>query len=455
VAPVDMFELWRQPRHPDHADQVASHDGHEPLISRTEVFAVRDRDQHHEQVFHYTSRGQVIEMNDESVLVMQWAGFDLPVAELIDSALAIHLAEDFESFRQAATQVGALSVNWSYSDRQGNIGYVQSTAIPQRRHEQFFSLLDSTNPDHGWDGFHPPDDRPFALNPPKGWLANANNHAAGADWPYPIPGFYKQLRMRRITSLLDQDRRFDADDMTAFQLDRHSDRALSWKPWLADLAEASGRTPLAEELRAWDGNMSIDSDLAGLFSRWWHALPQALFSEPDSPDWRVMSQVIDEWLHDQPDLSDHPNSELDEAGQAALNQALSRGRVPLGAIQQLTIRHPMGQDGLLNRWLRLSRGPIPVGGDAASLNVSYSAYNPETATLRSRAGASMRFVMDWADPDSFRLNLTLGQSGHPSSPHFDDFLLDFLNGTPWTVPWTRAKVEAGAAHRLRLVPDRG
>jgi acyl-homoserine lactone acylase PvdQ len=64
----------------------------------------------------------------------------------------------------------------------------------------------------------------------------------------------------------------------------------------------------------------------------------------------------------------------------------------------------------------------------------------------------MRYVLDWANPDAFTLNLTMGQSGHPLSPHFDDFLADFLAGTPWTVPWHREIVEQRARSRLTLAP---
>ncbi len=452
VAPVDVFELWQQPRHPEDPTLLQTSDGWEPMETRTERILIRDHETGIEREFHSAPRGPVIEMDDQSVLVMQWSGLELPIAEVVENGLAIGYADDFDSFRQAGTQLGALSVNWSYSDRAGNIGYVQSTAIPRRRHDAYFAVLDATNSEHGWDGFHPVDERPFALNPEQGWLGNANNHAAGDDWSYPIPGFYKHLRMRRISALLDQDRLFNAADMTAFQLDRVSDRALSWKDRLAGAAERSGRQQIADELRRWEGEMRTDSETAGLFVRWWHFLPRALFEDGDTPHWRTMQAVMDEWLHENETAPGAGNIDFESAALTALEDALRAGAWPLGAFQELTIRHPLAQAGLLDRWLNLTRGPIPMGGDAGSLNVTYAAFNPDTARLRARAGASMRYVMDWSDPDNFTLNLTLGQSGNPFSPHFDDFLQDFVNGQPWNVPWTREAVEAGMARRLVLRP---
>lgn len=454
VAPVDVYELYHQPRRPDSPDLVGGPDGWQRLVSRTERFAVRGRERPIEREFHYTPLGRVVGMEDDHVTVMRWAGFELALGELITNGLALNRAQDFDAFRTAASDMGALSVNWSYSDRLGNIGYVQSTPVPVRRHERFFSILDATDPVNDWDGFHPPADRPFALNPDQGWLANSNNHAA-SDWPYPIPGYYKHLRMRRITDLLSGQERFDRHDMTRFQLDRRSDRALSWTAWLADIAERSGRTAIAAELRDWDGEMRADSDMAGLFQLWWHYLPRAAFGT-DQLDgrkaWRRLRPVLDNWLHTDPERAFPSAIDRDAAALTALEDALKIGIHPLGAIQTLTIRHPLANNALLDAWLDLSRGPVATGGDAGALNVSYVQFDEDQGRFKVRGGASMRFVMDWADPDTFTLNLSFGQSGNPFSPHFDDFFDDFLSGRPWTVPWTREAVERHTASRLTLRP---
>jgi penicillin G amidase len=451
VAPVDVFELYRQQRHPDDPGLVRGPDGWETVTTRRETFHLRDGESI-EREQHHTPRGRVVEMNEEEVLVMHWAGFELPMDNLIGHGLAINQATNFDQFRTAASNMGALSVNWSYSDREGNIGYVQSSPVPVRRHDRYFQVLDAADPAHIWDGFHPPESRPWAFNPEQGWLGNANNHAVADQWDYPIPGFYKHLRMRRINALLESREIFDRDDMTAFQLDRVSDRALSWKGWLAAVARESGRDSLASEIEAWDGNMSVESDMAGLFARWFNFLPHSLAANDDTPDWRHMLMLTDEWLHAAPEITPMGSIDRDQVALDAFEKALRAGAYPLGAIQHLTIRHPMADNPILDRWLRLSRGPIPIGGDPGSLNVSYAMFDRDSARLRSRAGASMRYVMDWSAPDTFTLNLTVGQSGHPSSPHFDNFLQDFLDGSPWRVPWTRESVEAGAGTRLVLEP---
>ncbi len=452
VAPVDVFELYRQSRHPEDPDRVAGPGGWEPIVRRVEQFGIRDQTAPIRREFEYTARGLVIDSRPDAVLTLHWAGFELEPGALIPNGLAITRSSDFDGFHQAASNMAALSVNWVYSDRAGNIGYVQSTPIPRRRHLRFFQVLDATDPINLWDGFHPVAERPFAFNPDQGWLANANNQAAGPDWPYVIPGFYKHLRMRRARAWLEPERVLDQTDMHRMQLDQVSDRALAWKGRLADVAEHSGRVAMAAELRAWDGGMRANSETAGLFARWWQHLPRHLFKTMEPPDWRIWRQVLDEWLHHPPAALGAGEIDLDAAALAALEDALRPGIRPLGTIQTLTIEHPLAKTGVLDRWLGLSRGPIPLGGDAGSLNVTYPRFVESTSTLSARAGASMRFVLDWSDVNRFTLNLTLGQSGHPLSRHFDDFLPSFLDGQPWTVPWTREAVEASSVSRLELVP---
>ena len=456
VAPVDLFELYRLPRDPERPDQVMGPDGPIGLVEREESLRIRGAEQALVQTYQYLPFGKVIESSPSEVLVLRWAGFDLPIEALIASGLAINRADDFSDFRSAASDMGALSVNWSYSDRAGNIGYLQSTPVPVRTHQQYFQTLDGTDPANHWQGFHPPAERPWALNPDQGWLANANNQATGPEWPYPIPGFYYQDRINRAAALLESQASFDQDDMQRFQLEQRSDRALAWKDWLAEIAEQSGRQPIARDLRRWDGIMDAHSDVAGLFARWWGFLPRALFDsdDPERPDWRQLRPVMDGWLRDG-GLSELAVRPLDEAALMALDDALRAGGArPLGLLQTLHIRHPLAQAGLLDRWLRLSRGPIAIGGDAASLNAVFGQFRTDNATWRARAGASMRYTLDWADPDAFSLNLGLGQSGNPLSPHFDSFLFNFLSGDPWTVPWSSETVREQAASRLVLAPNR-
>jgi penicillin amidase len=459
VAPVDLFDLYQVQQDPANPDRILGPDGWISLHTHQERIDIKGRDNPLIQSYQYAPFGKVVESSADQLLILRWAGFELPIEPLIRQGLAINRARNFDQFRAAASDMGALSVYWSYSDREGHIGYVQSTPVPIRNHNKFFRVLDGSNASYHWDGFHPPNKRPHVLDPSQGWLANANNRAADSEWEYPMPGFYYQDRIRRATALLESRPVFDRADMSRFQLDQTSDRALEWKDWLADLAERSGRTLIAEDLRAWDGQMRTQSDVAGLFARWWGYLPRRLFEASEQagtrPNWRTLRPLTDQWLRTSDKASEIAVASPDEAASLAFEDALRAGARPLGSLQTLEIQHPMAQSGLLDAWLGLTRGPFPIGGDSSSLNAAFSQFDVESARWRARSGASMRFVMDWANPDQFTLNLPMGQSGHPLSLHFDSFLTDFLAERPWTVPWTRSAVQSARHSRLALVPAPG
>ena len=449
VAPVDLFEFYRFERLDDDETLLRGPEGPVTIQEHSVDIVVGNAEATVREIVRTTEHGVVIDEDDGTVSVMRWAGFELPIADLVERGLALNRARDFDAFRAAASDMGALSVNWSYSDRAGNIGYVQSTPVPMRTHDRFYVTLDGADPRNHWAGFVPPEDRPWSLNPDQGWLANANNHAA-IDFELPMPGYYKHLRMRRAVDWLDNDEVLDRATMHVMQLDIVSERALLWKDWLADVADRTGRAPLAAELRGWDGTMAADSMTAGLFALWWQYLPDRLFAEgPVDP--RHGRTLLDDWLA-APGAAPVSVVDRDTAAEQALDDALRGPRRPLGAIQTLTVAHPLARAPLLDRWLDLARGPLPIGGGPGALNVTYHRWDPASEQLRAAAGASMRFVMDWADVDGFTLNLALGQSGHPLSPHFDDFLADWRSGTPWTVPWSDAAVEAATVSTLRLQP---
>ena len=452
VAPVDLFEWYRLPFDPEDREYVLGPEGREAVHTRTEHLRLRGQEQAVTRDIQSTARGIALDSDDEALTVMHWAGFDLPVTGLIEHAFELNRAGNFDQFRAAAGDMGALSVNWSYSDRAGNIGYVQSTPVPKRRHLQFYQILDGRSAENYWAGYLEPQARPYALNPEQQWLANANNHAGTEHAGWPMPGYYKHLRMHRAADWLSRERMFDAEDMRLMQLDQRSERAVQWKSLLADTAERTRRNGLAGELRAWNGNMAAESDLAGLFARWWQFLPQHLFETSELEDWRIGRTLLDDWMSLPPQDIEIAAIELEQAAERAFEDALKLGLRPLGSIQHLTIRHPMASAGLLDRWLNLSRGPIPIGGGPGSLNVTYHRWHAEQARLSAAAGPSMRFVMDWADPDAFTLNTTMGQSGHPLSPHFDDFLESFLTGEPWTVPFSPELVRERSVSTLWLVP---
>lgn len=380
---------------------------------------------------------------------MHWAGFDFAPSSLSEAALRLQKAKTFEDFRGAVTGFGALDVNWIYSDRAGNIGYQLGAPIPIREHDTYVRQK-ASDPRSAWRGYRPLNETPHALNPPRGYLASSNNQIVSKDWPYEIPGFYDPYRITRVAALLPA--RHTPDEMRAMQLDLVSGLALRWK----GLAAAGAPPAEAQLLNAWDGRVSADSRAAALFETWWRRLPKAVFEDELGDDWDTGRVLLDEALASGIAIDDTRTRGVETLGQIsarAMGEAitLAAGRT-WGEACTLLVQHPLARVKVLDWLLHLNRGPLPGAGDPGTLSANFYSAHDGARSFRSHVGPSMRFVLDWSDPDSFTLTGALGQSGNPFSDHYDDFLEMAQQGRSWTVPFSKEKVYAKKASLLVLKP---
>ena len=65
---------------------------------------------------------------------------------------------------------------------------------------------------------------------------------------------------------------------------------------------------------------------------------------------------------------------------------------------------------------------------------------------------SMRMIVDVANFDNSVTMHTTGQSGHPSSPHYNDMIDSWRMIEYHPMLWSRVKVEAATTERLILNP---
>lgn len=463
VAPIDLVDETLEIIEGAETDtpRVRTAEGWADVTVQVESITVKGEAPMVERVLR-TSRGPVMELRGDTARVMHWAGYDFPAWGVVVGAGSLVRAKDFAAFRTAVTMAGALSVNWTYADKAGNIGYQLGAPLPERGAYDTFTPQRGTDSAAAWRGYRMLAQTPFALNPAQGWIATTNSQVVDASWPYTIPGFYNVARKIRASALLStattDGARTDAAAMTAMQMDLISGNAVKWKSLAAAGARSAGDAAVAARLEQWNGAMTANDTVASLFAYWWARLPRELFEDELGEAWGKAATLVPAVLSDSAaafvdDARTATTESLDAISARAMRAALAEPwQRPFGAVQTLTIRHPLASVPALDRWLRLTRGPFPSGGDDATLNAAFVRFDTTTRTFHNEAGPSMRFVMDWADIDGFTLSRHLGQSGNPFSPHFDDFLAPHLAGEPWPLPFSRSRVESRAVNTLRLVP---
>jgi penicillin amidase len=92
-------------------------------------------------------------------------------------------------------------------------------------------------------------------------------------------------------------------------------------------------------------------------------------------------------------------------------------------------------------------------GDWSTVNVGPAAVDPR---FEQHSAASYRQILDMSSSgDGSRFADAVGQSGHPLSRHYDDFLESWRTVTLRPMRMDRTAIESDAIGRLTLTPASG
>jgi penicillin amidase len=406
----------------------------------------------------------------------------------MDAVLEFGRATDWASFRAAAAHFAVPAQNLVYADRNGHIGYQAPGQIPIRAAGDGRLPVPGWTGQYEWTGYIPFAQLPSVFDPPSGVIVTANNAVVGSGYPYLLTSDWSDgLRSERITDLLTgadgrsassraEGGKLDADAMTRVQMDDRNPFAATLVPYL--LAVRPGPVAVAAQnlLRNWDGGQSTDSAAAAYFNAVWRHLLRLTFTDqlsdtaadPD-PDgggrWfeavgGLLRRPDDVWWSNAKDprgLRDRDQvlaAALDDAA-AELTQKLGSdpGAWRWGDLHTLTLANQTLGVGAPQPipWL-LNRGPYELaGGNDAVDATGWDARDGYAVDW----GPSMRMVVDLGDLDHSRWVNQTGASGHAYADSYVDQAPLWATGTMLAWPGSRAAVDAGAKHRLTLVPASG
>jgi penicillin G amidase len=366
-------------------------------------------------------------------------------------------------------------MNMVWADDSGNIGYKLVGKIPIRRG----GCPDLPKPgwtgDYEWEGYVPYDELPEMTNPPGGVLVTANNRIAPDDYPHHITSEYLDgYRAARIEQLLGERDKHSLGDFERIQLDLLSIPGEQTAHRLARLRPAGQREVRAiERLKSWDHRLDPDTIAGTIYAAFTahfaRAVSEAVIGDPDyaerwrsrsqlgftpmvSSPWRFQARLIELW--------DEGDSELiggrswDDLALQALASALDEleqryGRDPSGwtwgRVHGVKFTHPLGEgDARASRVLdRLLSRRLPAGGSQET--VCQVGFVPHAGDYTGRWAPSYRLLADLGNPERSRWQHMTGQSGQPSSPHYDDLLNDWHAGRSY-------EFGQPAADTLRLDP---
>ncbi len=375
------------------------------------------------------------------------------------------LARDWPEYRKAL-DTAVWGSNYMYADVDGNIGWQAAGRVPIRpRHDGLLPV--PAEGGYQWTGILTVADMPGEYNPPRGWIASANQMPFPAGYPYAIRKisfeWISDDRYRRIAEVLGGQTRHSLADSDALQQDVLSGRAARMLPLLDGLTAAGLEAELAM-LRAWDRRMTAESPAAALYAFWLASLqgPVRQMLVPAAARELVGTihpQVLmDAMLAPDARFGAEPVATRDAMVLAALRNAVAsltaaRGPDPAswawGTLHALDLHHPLAAQLPALPSPNVS-GPVS-GGDGATVNARWWATIARPAVS---GGALFRAVVDVGNWDASRAINAPGQSGIPGDPHYADLAAKWSAGETFPLAFGTAAIEAIAETRVRLEPKR-
>ncbi len=416
----------------------------------------------------------------EHAFALKWSALD--PGDMLQAVGGLNLARNWEEFKSAAQKWSEPPVNLVYADNKGNIGYALGSRIPIRSQGHGRGPFPGWTGENEWLGYVSPSQKPFLLNPARGFIATANNKVVGSDYPrYLAADYASGYRAVRIEEVLSRNRKTSKDDFRTLQGDL---KCLPAAQFMAALEGIEVLSPEArqifERLRSWDQVLGPESVGGAIYSVLFYRLLENTFRDELGPVadrffgvgltyleplnrfsqhsrvilQRVMEDHHSSWFDDintpeRENLAHILEKSLMETA-AFLKQQL--GTEPSawrwGKLHQIEMEHPLGSVKPLDKVFNI--GPYEVGGHFST--VWQSAVNPGMDFRLKGWTTSNRHIYDLEDWDKSLGAIVPGQSGMIGSPHYDDQVEMWLKVDHHPLYYSRGKVESEAKHLLVLKP---
>jgi len=342
--------------------------------------------------------------------------------------------KDYKSYRETMELKANSSNNTIFADADGDIAYFHGNFIPRRDTAfDWTKPVDGTTPATEWKGLLTVDETPHLLNPKSGWLYNTNNwpwSAAGEsspkreDYPKYVENGGESARGLHAIRVLENKKDFTLDSLIAAAFDTY----LTWfekpmpaliKAWdqTADSNPLKAKT--AEQialLRKWDLRWAADSVPTSLAVFWGEDIRRRASgggrrgggggSVEDAPAQQLLESLV--------------------AASDKLTADFGSWKTPWGDVnrfQRLTgdIVQPFNDAG--------PSIPVPFPSATFGSLASFGARAyPGTKKWYGTSGNSFVAVVEFGDKVRAKAVTAGGESGHPSSKHFNDEATRYATG---------------------------
>ncbi len=251
---------------------------------KDETIRVREADgssRDEKLVVRSTVQGPVVHETDDDALAVRVAGLDEP--GMLEQWWDMGRATSFDQFETAVRRLQIPMFNIIYADRAGHIYYLYGGRVPERARGDFAwwsGVVPGDTSALVWKSTLDYDRLPHLLDPPNGWLQNANDPPwtvtvpstlSPADFPEYLAPRGMSFRPQRSAHMVSSDDSVTFEELLGYKHDTRMELADRILDDLIPLAETHG-TPAARRaadvLSRWDRRADASSQGAVLFVEW-------------------------------------------------------------------------------------------------------------------------------------------------------------------------------------------
>ncbi|MFO0590190.1 MAG: penicillin acylase family protein [Polyangiaceae bacterium] len=427
--------------------------------------------------------------------IIGWTGFSARSSKYF---LELDRATSTKDFEDAVDRVPELSYNWVAADRQ-SITYRVSLEVPKRnpiaKGREPWRVMDGSDPLALWPGGAlPASQLPRGHAEERGFIVTANNDPFGFTdngildddpWYYGAffdPG-YRAGRIDSELSRLTTMKKVTLADMQALQDDVHSnlsddalpllDHALAARatdPALAEYVDRPDFDVLAQLLiGSWDGRMARDSSGALAFHAFVHFLAGEVLEDDmvtllyertlQEAPFYVLKVAMLALQGAYPDGAKVVQGGNDLVILRALDKTAAFLQERFGGVSPEKYRYSdMRVTDFDNAYgLGMPIGQWPTDGGEDTVNVAHGIFRknkkvPEKWVSNYGPVERMTARFDDAGHPELWVNFPLGNVADPASPHWNDQLEGWTEGTSFRFPFTEAEIAAEAERTFEIPP---
>ncbi|OMJ93380.1 hypothetical protein SteCoe_3621 [Stentor coeruleus] len=203
----------------------------------------------------------------------------------IDFHLNFFKAKTIDDVRKLINNFNAVRQSMTITSKSGDIYFLSISQSPIRRARGDLPL-EGWVKNNTWQGLIPHDEKPYVINPKKGFLVTANNYQVDTDYKYfsSLGQYFSQGRGERIHELIqmkiDKKEKLSAEDSIKIQQDELEVFARESTPYMLKMVKVSDKFNNEIKLMEnWDYVMSRDSKAASIYAIWIRQIAKNLLKD--------------------------------------------------------------------------------------------------------------------------------------------------------------------------------